>query len=86
MVTVGRSPEELAIHERRYNLIDIVGRIWQKCVFSGDEIAIENDQLWAFVVEDGVDYNLGLSILRWSPGGGLRQNLVSGAVVLKPKD
>lgn len=58
--------------EWSHDFIDIVRGIGQEGVFSRDEVAIQNDQLGTFVVQDGVDDGATLDILLWAPVGVLR--------------
>ncbi|KAJ8609452.1 hypothetical protein MRB53_039123 [Persea americana] len=67
MVAVGRCPRQTALHERRDDLVDIVGAVELVRVLAGDQIAVQHDQLLRFVVKDLIDDLDGVDVLLRTP-------------------
>src|ERR1700759_4454382 len=67
MVTVRRRPCEVALNERCYNHVQVVRAVFQICVVTSDEVAVEDHQLWRFCIEDLVLDIRRPDILLWAP-------------------
>lgn len=69
VVAVGRGPCELALDKRRDQRVDVVCAVVLEGDFSGDEIAVEHDKVWAVLVED-IGHDLNRLVVLLGPAGG----------------
>lgn len=68
VVAVRRGPGQATVDEGLNDLVDVDGGVVLEGIVAGDKVAVEDDEVRVFAVEDSVDDLDRVDVLLWAPG------------------